>query len=78
MVQKIDNMSTPYYNFMTLLSPRFKDFKNIKYKDGKIYLTLATRMLYKQTLADLFSSWIPAGPKRSPAAPRAETIEQSP
>ena len=73
MVQKIDNTSTQYYKFMILLSPRFNDFKNIEYKDGKIYLTLATRTLYEHTLVDLFSSWTPVGPKRPPAAPRAET-----
>ena len=63
---------------MILLSPRFNDFKSIEYKDGKIYLTLATRTLYRQTLVNLFSSWTPVGPKRPPTAPRAETIVKSP
>ena len=63
---------------MILLSPRFNDFKNIEYKDGRIYLTLVTRTLYRQTLVNLFSSWTPVGPKRPPTAPRAETIVKSP
>ena len=73
MVQKIDNTSTQYFNFMTLLNPNFNNFKNIKYKDGKIYLTLATRTLYKQNLLDLFTSWTPVGPKCPTAASLAET-----
>ena len=77
MVQKIDNTSTQYYKFMILLSPRFNDFKNIEYKDGKIYLTLATRTLYEHTLVDLFSSWTPVSPKHPTAAPLAETVKDT-
>ena len=70
-------MSTRYYKFTTLLSQRFNDFKSIEYKDGKIYLTLATQTLYKQTLLDLFSSWTlvhtTVRPKPATAAPLANT-----
>ena len=73
MVQKIDNTPTRYYKFMILLSIRFNDFKTIEYKDGKVYLTLATRTLYRHTLLDLFSSWTPVGQKRPTAASLAVT-----